>query len=180
MISKLIKRINRSSFWKISYYIRLINNNDILDFMPTWNVYVIWKEEEEEDGRDVSLLVFTCSHGRFMWKEKRETRERERKYPLDIQSKRREKSLYKREIKRRVRTYSSSYCLDIGALIFTTMYQLPSYDMITSIVSRRKNFLFHLKIFLLRMSMFYLHRHKFIPKLLVVLLFELILNIWQQ
>jgi len=118
----------------------------------------------------------------FAWqvhvkRKKRNARERERKYPLDIQSKRREKSLYKREIKRRVRTYSSSYCLDIGALIFTTMYQLPSYDMITSIVSRRKIFLFHLKIFLFRMSMFYLHRHKFIPKLLVVLLFELILNI---
>ena len=49
-------------------------NNDIFDFMPKWIVCVISKEEEEErktnDGRDVSLLVFICSHGRFMWKER--------------------------------------------------------------------------------------------------------------
>ena len=65
-----------------------------------------------------------------------EKRERERKYALDIYSKRRK--IYIKEKRRRVRTYSSYYCLDIGALIFTTMFQLPScylHDMLTSIVS---------------------------------------------
>jgi hypothetical protein len=79
-------------------------------------------------------LVFTCSHGRFIRKRERE-REKERKYALDIHLKRRK--IYILEKRRRARTYSSSYCLDIGALIFTTMYQLPScylHDMLTSIV----------------------------------------------
>ena len=65
--------------------------------------------------------------------EKTENRERERIYALD--EKKRNIYIQKR---RHRHTYSSSYCLDIGALIFTTMYQLPSYylhDMITSIVS---------------------------------------------
>ena len=85
-------------------------------------------KKKEDDGRNTSLLVFTCSHGRFM----RETRERKN---ICIRHSFEKKKMYvyiyiyiyTGEKSMRMCIFVASYCLDIGALIFTTMYQLPSY-----------------------------------------------------
>ena len=86
-------------------------------------------------------LAFPRMAGSFENEQKRKREsERQREKMCTRHSLGKEKNIYIRERRRRARTYSSSYCLDIGALIFTTMYQLPAcylHDVLTSLVSSR-------------------------------------------
>lgn len=124
------------SFWRA----HARASNDILDFMPISTQCL--RHLKRADARVFPYwLAFPRMAGSCEKRNEEEEREKERKAALDIHSfGKREKHIYKREQRRRARTYSSSYCLDIGALIVTTMYQLPAcylHDMLTSLVSVR-------------------------------------------
>ena len=123
------------SFWRVCARA----SNDILDFMPI-STQCLRHLKRADERVFPYWLAFPRMAGSYE-KRKEEEREKERKAALDIHSfGKREKHIYKREQRRRARTYSSSYCLDIGALIVTTMYQLPAcylHDMLTSLVSVR-------------------------------------------
>jgi hypothetical protein len=132
--------------------------------MPTWNVYVILKKKEDE--RNASLLVFICSHGRFIRK-----RERENICTRHLFEKK--KYIYIRE--KTTCTYifvillSRHWCLDIHYHVSTSILLFTWYDHINCKLIKR-NFLKNKIFFWIRMLTFYLlnQLQKFIQKLLVV------------